>query len=396
MDKRTRGGGKGTGRSEATRTQERQEGRRKDMESKGTPATRHSHVLTTARRKKETLWHGTPKRQTNPTTAVASKSEFFATSPHDGGSGRLPEDSQEATDEVVTLSSASSPLSRALEGSCMPFAPPLGSDTVVTVACGPVNRPSLMSTEEQTAHANLGQADAMTDRRRSEEMLYYLEAARALREVTSGVEAREQCLMDEIERQSTLYAAKKLDLAEKQKVYERLHESTLRFTRNVRRIDSENDRIRDRLTKLQMAIEKMESRKLPRHIQKDFDRVVRCESVPSWQGVNQRVGGGEAIVSMRSVGSVAKNTLMTELEMYTRKLRSAEVRHDKLLKELQLAVARRKGRAAAYNSFGTSLSFSGYSGMGNRDGSFLTDSVGESIAIQQLERMIDDSLIRCK
>ncbi|EKF29671.1 hypothetical protein MOQ_006533 [Trypanosoma cruzi marinkellei] len=394
MEKRTRGGGKregkGTGRSEATCTQERQEGRRKQMESKRTPTTQHPHILTTARRKKETLWHETSKKQTTATTAEASQSEFVATPPHDGNS-------QEATDEVVTLSSASSPFSRLLDGTCLPFSPPLGSDTAATVVCASVNKPSLPSTEEQTAHVSLGQADAMTDRRRSEEMLYYLEAARALREVTSGVEAREQCLRDEIERQSTLHEAKKLELVEKQKVYERIHESTLRLTRHVRRLDSENDRIRDRLTQLQVAIEKLESRKLPRHIQQDVDRVVRCESVPSWQGAKPHVGsGGEAIVPMRNVGSVAKNTLMTELETYTRKLRSIEARHDELLKELQLAIARRKGRVAAYNSFGASLSFSGYSGMGNKDVSFLTDSVGESIAIQQLERMIDDSLIRCK
>ncbi|RNF01347.1 uncharacterized protein Tco025E_08590 [Trypanosoma conorhini] len=361
-----------------------------NKKSDGTPRRRRPHALASSQQ-------DTRRGPTNTTAAEAPKPDeaaAIATPPRDAAV-KLPEDDQAAAEETVTLSSASTPLSHNLSGPSPPssFAPdygtvPTAAPEAETRAAGPVTA--------QTEESNVRNAapDALDDKLRSEQVLYYLEAARSLRQVTSGVEAQERFVRKELQRQSVLHDTKKAELAERQKVLERLQESTLRLTRQLRGLDSEGDHIRDRLTQLQAAIEKAGSRRAPRHVQREVNPVVRRNSTPPQLRVRGGSGGGAAIAPVRKSVFSARDALTAELEAYRVKLRAAETQHEELLKEIQLAVAKRKGRAAAYSSSGASWNFSGYPGTGSRESSFFTDSMEEFSAIQQLEQLIEDSLVR--
>ncbi|RNE97972.1 hypothetical protein TraAM80_09039 [Trypanosoma rangeli] len=372
---------------------------KKSMEkSAGGSKMRQPHALTAPPRKKETSWQKTWKRPAKPTTSEASKKDEAATAavPPRDEARKLLEGNQEAAEETVTLSSssfsASSNVSRLTSSSS--HAP--GYGTALTAAEKQAAGVSPATTQTEEEIVTVVPTDALTNKLRNEQVLYYLEAARSLRQVTTSMEAQERFMGNEIQRGSALHDAKKTQLAERQKVLDRLQESTLRLTRQLRGLDSENDRMRDRLAQLQAAVDKAGSRRAaPFHVQRDVNPVVRHNSMLSRQRVSDSSGGGAPIVPVRKSLSFTRNALMAELDAYSRKLRTAEEQHEELLKELQLAVAKRKGRAAAYSSSGVSWAFSGYPKTGSRESSFFTDSVKESSALQQLERMIDDSLVRC-
>ncbi|ESL11219.1 hypothetical protein TRSC58_01036 [Trypanosoma rangeli SC58] len=366
--------------------------------SVGASKRRQPHALTTPARKKETSWQETWKRPAKTTTVEAFKWDeaVMNVAALRDEAGKLPEGNQEAAEETVRLSSSSSSASSNLSRLTPSSSPLPGHGTALTAAEEEAAGLSPATTQTEKGIVTVVPTGVLTNNKLpSEQALCYLEAARSLRQVTSSMEAQERFIRSEIQRESALHDAKKTQLAEREKVLARLQESTLRLTRQLRGLDSENDCMRDRLAQLQAAIDKARSRRAPVHVQRDVNPIVRHNSILSHQRVRDGSGGGAPIVPVRKSPSFTRNALMAELDAYSLKLRTAEAQHEELLKELQLAVAKRKGRAAAYSSSGASWAFSGYSKTGSRESSFFTDSVKESSAIQQLERMLDDSLVRC-
>ncbi|KEG09489.1 hypothetical protein DQ04_05131040 [Trypanosoma grayi] len=370
------------------------------------PATRKQHApKVSAGKETKTATVARPATTRRPTSRGAQGS----TAPHP--KSEQPSEAGVAhMEDTVTLSPASSPSSPMVENCTLLQE---GRSNALAVTSSPITAiditPSSANTE--TVQENTANPPPAFDARRAEQTLYYLEAARVLRQVNGGVEAREQFLQNELQRQTDLHDEKRAELAGKQESYQRLQASTQRLTRQVRSLDSENDRLQDRLAQLQADMDKAFSRRALRHTQLASRQpsASNARATATRQGVTrQNIGGGSVMVvdshvsapfrtssSLSSLASV-RDVLVAELDAYNRKLRLAEARHDELLSELQLAVARKRGRAAAYCD-SSAGSFAMGRHVGGLDGavSFLTDDVTEVGAIEHLERMIGESLVHC-
>lgn len=350
------------------------------------------------------LREGRSPKELNAAAAKSKKLHTF--SPPRDVETRPLDESQIATEETVTLSPVSSLLSSVLDASPSPPRAQGGRKTKTATtnvdeaenSAEPVLSPP---NKAQSGGEMRHEARITSDARWSEQLPRYLEAARLLREMRVSIEARERFLHGEIQRQKTFCAEKKVELEKKSGAYQRLLQSTSRLTRQVRNLDSENDRMRDRLEELGVAFEKM---LLKRKRKKNETSSLAPQNGTRrvWENKGPRRGDTagptkpQTFAVASSTDSLTRNKLAAGLDACNRKLQLAEEQRKEMLNELQLVVARKKGRALAYSTMASSsASEECFKELGWGDSCF-TNTVVEEAVIQRLERMIDDSLVRCE
>ncbi|KAH9586402.1 hypothetical protein LSM04_009677 [Trypanosoma melophagium] len=331
-----------------------------------------------------------------------------------------------AAEDIITLSAMSSTQNSVVEtSSYSPTPQKLQVDDITTdIVDGiPVNTTIIQSTmnmntnnvnadanaiipsppggeNDETNGENSTEASRLLEAHRSEQMLRFLEGARTLRKFDADIEARQQFLQKELQRQRKVCEEKTEELTQKQALYERLQKSSLGLTRQVRGLDTENDRIRDRVTQLRSVIEKALSRIPPRHMRRKVDLNSSDKNIIARTGVVVEQNSSLTEIQSKngkkglSYPTSARDLLLTEINTCNRNIRQAETQQTELLNELELLAARRKGRAAAYlhcNPLRTASKRSGE--FSRRETLIISDNVQVNDLIQYLDRRTSDILM---
>ncbi|ORC84295.1 uncharacterized protein TM35_000461140, partial [Trypanosoma theileri] len=106
-------------------------------------------------------------------------------------------------------------------------------------------------------------------------MMRFLEGARILRQFDAEIDARQQFLQNEIQHQRKLSEENTEELSKKEAMYQQLQKASLALTRQVRSLDNENDRMRDRIEELHTAIQKALSRIPSRYVRREEEKEER-------------------------------------------------------------------------------------------------------------------------
>ncbi|CBH18355.1 hypothetical protein, conserved [Trypanosoma brucei gambiense DAL972] len=223
-------------------------------------------------------------------------------------------------------------------------------------------------------------------------VMRYLEASDALRQLDVGVEARILYLQSEIQRQSAIHEEKKAEFDKKKVLHMHLEEATRRLTRQVRNLDNENDQLRDRLAEVEAAVKKAREATAKRRGNTEGNKATgRASDRPE-----QRCAGSSGANAIKSGGRGAlysvENILQTKINAYDRKLRLAEARHGELLDELHIALARRKGRVAAYSRHVSFSSRANGDGCSDAEDLLRGRCLQEAEAVRLLEGLINSRL----